>query len=129
MKKLPVLLIDAGINLVLGVLLLVYSPGLVEVLGVPVSENAFYPNILGAVFIGITIALVVEHYRKPDGMIGLGLGGAMAINLCGGAVLVLWLVFGEMELPLGGAVFLWGLAVVLVVISLVELVMYQRERR
>jgi len=71
----------------------------------------------------------VEHYRKPEGMVGLGLGGAIAINLCGGVVLVLWLIFGGMELPLRGAVFLWGLAVVLVVISLVEWVMYRRDRR
>ena len=128
MRKQPVLLIDAGINLVLGILLLDFSPGLIEYLGVPASEQRFYPNILGAIFIGIAIALVMEHYRKPEGMIGLGLGGAVVINLCGGITLFLWLIFGGLNLPLRGVIFLWGLALILVFISTVEWVMYQKEK-
>jgi hypothetical protein len=122
MSKKITLSIDAFINLVLGILLLAYSLPIVEFLGVPYTQNYFYPNILGAVFIGITIALLIEAFRKqPDGFIGLGLIGAICINLCGGIVLFLWLVFGDLGLPLKGYIFLWTLDILLLVISMIEL--------
>jgi len=82
--KKPTLLVDATVNLVLGILLLAFSPGLANFLGVPQSSTNFYPSILGAVFIGITLALVFEALRSArDGLTGLGLLGAVCINLCG----------------------------------------------
>ena len=111
------LLLDAMINLGLGVLLIFFPSAVVDVLGVPPADSAFYPSILGAVLVGIGIALLVE--RNIGG--GLGLWGAIAINLCGGIVLGCWLVFGDLVLPLRGRVFLWGLVVVLVGISTVEM--------
>ena len=63
-KKL--LIFDAFINLVLGVLLLSFSEKLATFLGVPYVTNHFYPNILGAIFIGITIALLIEVYKKNE---------------------------------------------------------------
>lgn len=122
MNKKIVLLTDASINFILGVLLLAYSPKLVSFLGVPNSDNFFYPNILGAIFIGITIALIIEAYRKyTDRFIGLGLIGGLSINLCGGLVLLLWLLFGGLNLPLKGMIFLWILDILLVSVSLIEL--------
>jgi hypothetical protein len=53
----------------------------------------------------------------------LGVGGAIAINLCGGLCLAGWLVFGGLEIPLRGQLFLWGLAVVLVGISAIEAIL------
>jgi hypothetical protein len=53
-------------------------------------------------------------------MVGLGLGGAIAINLSGGFVLILWLIFGDLNIPLRGHFFLWSLAIILVGISLFE---------
>ncbi len=121
MRKKITLLIDAIINLLLGILLLAYNQGISDFLGVPYAENYFYPNILGAVFIGITIALVVEVFRKKPEITGLGLIGAICINMCGGLVLVFWLVFGNLQLPLRGSIFLWILSIILLVISSVEL--------
>lgn len=122
MSKRITLTIDAFINLILGILLLAYSQPIVDFFGVPSTQDYFYPNILGAVFIGITIALLTEAYRKePNGYIGLGLIGAICINLCGGIVLFLWLVFGDLELPLKGYIFLWILDILLLVISTIEL--------
>jgi hypothetical protein len=46
----------------------------------------------------------------------------MAINLCGGTVLLIWLLSGALALPLRGRVFLWSLAVLLVGISTAELI-------
>lgn len=123
MNKKVTLLIDASINFILAVLLLAYSPGLVKFLGVPYTDSFFYPNILGAIFLGITIALVIEAYRKQaDRFTGLGLTGAISINLCGGLVLLVWLLSGNLNLPLKGMIFLWVLDILLVVISTIELI-------
>jgi hypothetical protein len=122
MRKTITLLIDALLNLILGILLLSFNPGLAVFLGVPYSSTNFYPNILGAVFIGITLALIIEAAGKKKETIGLGLIGAICINMCGGVVLLLWLVFGNLGLPLYGKIFLWSLALVLLVLSSIELI-------
>ena len=117
--------VDAVINYALGILCILY-PFVAETIGVPIVENSFYPNILGAVLIGIGIALTIECYRKQGGIVGLGLGGAVAINLSGGFVLMLWLIFGDLNIPLRGYFFLWSLAIILVGISLFELFIYRK---
>ncbi len=122
MHRVTLLTIDAVINLMLGVLLIAFSDGLVELLGVPPAAHGFYANILGGVLFGIGIALLMERRNQTGTGMGLGLGGAIAINLCGGLVLCGWLVFGDLSLPMRGLVFLWFLVVLLLGISAVELV-------
>jgi hypothetical protein len=119
-KKSITLMVDAIINYALGILCILYS-FIAETIGVPIVENSFYPTILGAVLIGIGIALTIECCRKQGGMVGLGLGGAVAINLSGGLVLILWLIFGDLNIPFRGHFFLWSLAIILVGISLIEI--------
>lgn len=125
MKRESILVIDAVVNLLLGslLLLLVPFPSLSRTLGVPEVDVPFYASILGAVLFGIGIALILESRRRrgEDQLVGLGLGGAVAINLCGGLVLIGWLIFGDLGLPMRGNVFLWSLAVVLVGLSGVEI--------
>jgi hypothetical protein len=121
------LFVDAIINIALGVLLLLFTEDLVDFFGVPPAAQTFYPNMLGAVLFGIGLALLIECFRKPQGLIGLGLGGAVAINLCGGLVLAAWLIFGGLDLPLRGMVFLWVLVAVLVGISTFELVAHLKS--
>ncbi len=127
-RRALVLFVDGFINLLLGVALLCFHP-VADWLGLPASDTAFYPTILGAVLFGIGIALVWEAVRGEGQLLGLGLGGAVAINLSGGLVLTGWLLFGDLRMPLRGQVILWSLASVLVVISLVELSMRARQRR
>lgn len=123
-----ILIVDAVINFLLGVLLLVFSPSIVNWLGVPPSSTGFYPNILGAIFIGITIALILGASReKSRQSSGLGLTGAVSINLCGGATLALWLIFGRLQIPTRGFVFLWVLVVILIGVSLAELLRFRRR--
>lgn len=121
------LLVDAAINFLLGLLLLGFSRPLAHLLGVPYTTVTFYPTLLGGVLFGIGVALTIEAFRQPKGLTGLGLGGAVAINLCGGIVLLVWLVSGALDLPLRGLVFLWTLAIVLVGISTVELLAHRRK--
>jgi hypothetical protein len=116
-----ILIVDAAINLILGFLLLIFSPRVVQLLGVPATKQGFYPNILGGVLFGIGIALLIECFRRSGSLVGLGLGGAIAINLCGGLVLTAWLIFGGIAIPVRGQIFLWSLAAILVVVSSAEL--------
>jgi hypothetical protein len=113
--------VDGVINLILGVLLVAFPESLVETLGVPPTEDRFYPTVLGAVLFGIGIALVLEAGRLPGGIIGLGLGGAVAVNLMAASALVVWLIWGDLDLPTRGQVLLGILSAALVAISTFEL--------
>ena len=114
----PLLLADALINLLLGALLLFYPQWLVEALGMPVVATSFFPNVLGGVLFGIGLALLIA-YR--GGTQGLGLDGAIAINLCGAGVVVGWLVIAPDAIPPRGKITLWIIALVVIAIGLVEL--------
>ena len=116
------LLIDGMINLILGIVLLIFPSSLVTFLGVPEAQISFYPNILGGVLVGIALALFLESGNSEGITSGLGLLGAVIINLCGGLVLGAWLLFGELGLPPPGLIFLWGLVIILVGISCFELI-------
>ena len=122
------LIIDAIINLFLGIVLLSYSEMVVKFFGLPIVEQYFYPNILGAILFGIGIALLIEYKRKGD-FIGLGLGGAIAINMIGGLVLFIWLIIGDLDIPVKGTIILWVLDILLVGISTFEFLMYKKNKR
>ena len=122
------LLIDAIINLFLGIVLLAYSEPVVKLFGLPSADLSFYPQILGAVLFGIGLALLIE-YRGKGTLRGLGLGGAISINLAGGIVLFLWLVSGKLQMPVRGWIILWSLDCILIGISLFELVVYLNARK
>lgn len=115
------LLIDGLVNLALGGLLVAFPRPIVQALGLPDTDVAFYPSILGGVLFGVGIALFIERARPPARAVGLGLGGAIAINLCGGVLLAGWLVFGNLALPARGLWLLWGLVAILVGLSSAEL--------
>jgi hypothetical protein len=121
------LILDGLINLCLGVLLLLFPRGFLRTLGLPIAETPFYASILGAVLVGISLALFIERLSKRAGIRGLGLAGAVSINLTGGLVLALWLVLGDLGLHLQGYIFLWALVFILVVLSGVELIMHLKE--
>lgn len=114
------LLVDGIVNLLLGILLLLFPTGLADALGLPSFQDSFYPTILGAVLFGIGIALLVEQYGRERGVNGLGVAGAIAINICAGGALLLWLVVGDLGIPLKGRVILWALATVVLLIAVAE---------
>lgn len=116
------LTIDAVVNLLLGALLLLFPAGMLQFLGLPPVQNHFYTTILGGVIFGIGLALFIELFRGSRNVHGLGLSGAIAINLCGGGVLLFWLVFKPFDLPMRGMVVLWTVAILVLGIGLIELV-------
>lgn len=121
MNRKRVLLIDALINFILAFLLGIFPKEIISFLGLPVVSNPFYASILGGVFFGIGIALLISRSAKNKNPDGLGLRGAMAINLSGGFVLALWLLFGSLDVPMHGKIIMWALVVILFAISAVEL--------
>ena len=114
------LLIDGIVNLILGILLLLFPFGVAEILGVPLPETNFYPTILGGVIFGIGIALLLEAYGERWGVRGLGLGGAIVINFCGAGILALWLVFKPLNVPLHGLIILWVIAICVLGLGILE---------
>ena len=121
-KHKALLLIDGVVNLLLGLVLFLYPRGIVELLGLPPTDTYFYAIILGAVLFGIGIALLIELYGIPRKVRGLGLGGAIAINLSGAGALVIWLVISPFSLPIRGRVILWSVAIVVLTIAFAEIV-------
>jgi hypothetical protein len=115
------LVIDGVVNLLLGVLLLLFPCGAASLLGVPVPNAHFYPTILGAVIFGIGLALLIEVGGEPYGIRGLGIAGAIAINFCGAGILILWLLFTPLSLPLRGYIILWTIVSIVLIIGIVEL--------
>jgi len=116
------LLIDGVINLILGILLLLFPAGIVELLGLPYTNTNFYPVILGAVLFGIGIALLIERYGALKNVRGLGLGGAIAINICGAGALLVWLIVAPFDIPMRGHIILWSIALIVLIVGFAEII-------
>jgi hypothetical protein len=116
------LLTDGIVNLALGAALLLLPTGLLDILGLPTADTFFYSSVLGAVLFGIGIALLLELKGGSGPVRGLGLGGAIAINLCGGGAVLVWLLVVPSGLPLRGRVVLGIVGAAVLVIAVVELV-------
>jgi hypothetical protein len=114
------LAIDGAVNLVLGLLLLLFPAGVLVFFGLPPTDTYFYASILGAVIFGIGIALLIELWGAGRGIRSLGLGGAIVINFCGAGALVAWLLFGHFSIPLRGHVTLWAVAILVLGIGFAE---------
>lgn len=95
-------------------------------LGLPATEEVFYVSILGAVLIGIGIALWVERTNDEQWR-GLGLFGAVVINLVAGGVLCVWLVIDPFSIPARGYVVLWTVAIIVVATGAAELAALMRR--
>ena len=116
------LTIDGIVHILLGILLLLFPFGIAEYLGVPKSNSSFYPTILGGVILGIGIALLFERYGYGKNFRGLGLGGAIIINIVGSTVLLLWLIFANLQIPFRGYIILWFIGIGVFVIGIAELI-------
>jgi peptidoglycan/LPS O-acetylase OafA/YrhL len=110
------LAVDAAINLALGVILLLAPVGSLPLFGVPTPPTFLFTTVLGGVLVGIGIALLVS----VRGRHGLGLVGAIVINLCGSLALAGWLLSSNVTLaPLGTAT-LWAIAIVVLAVAMLE---------
>jgi len=136
LKREKLLAIDAFVNFTLGLTFIFYPQLIVTLIGVEISALSTVINILkatiaifGGVLTGIGIALLLESLHRPKGLVGLGLGGAVVINLCGGIILSGWLIFGNLVIPKLMLVLLWILLAILVVLSVIEIYIHVQKQK
>ena len=120
--------LDGYANILLGLALALFPAPFARILGLPGIEHAVYPSLFGAVLIGIGVALLIERFRRADHLIGLGLSGALIINLCFGIALAAWLTVADLALPFRGYLVLWILVAILVGLGTVEFWAQLRHR-
>jgi hypothetical protein len=110
--------IETVLKLAGGFVLLV-TPGLaIKVLGLPRGDT-FWPRLLGAVLIGIGGACYIGG--AVPGAKGLGLAGAILINLAAASAIAAHLVLHRSGPSARGSAILWLLVGLLFVLSLAEI--------
>jgi hypothetical protein len=129
MKEPVLLFLNAIFYFALGFLLLLFPFGLVGALGAALPGVTFYASMLGAVLLGIGLALMLERSRGILGLPGLGINGAILINISCAITLALWLFYRSLNLLQIGYILLWGLAAMLVTITLAEIYYILQEKR
>lgn len=119
-RRSTLLAVDSIINVVLGVCLLALPGPTIAFFGLPPSGGHFYVTLLGAVLLGVGIALWIER-RGRGRWRGLGLAGALVINGLGAGTVLVWLLLDPFDLPTRGYVVLWSVALIVLGTALAEL--------
>jgi hypothetical protein len=114
MNKKVLLLLDGIGNVALGLILLLLPHQVIRFLSASMASEPMFVSILGAILFAIGVALLLEALKKSPEHVGLGLTGAVLINLSFAIVLALWLIFGDLNLYPRGSLVLWILVVVLI---------------
>ena len=112
------LLANALLFLVMGAILAAIPAATIAAIGLPAAQPGFYRRLLGAALIGIGLALMMT--ALPAGLSGLGLDGAIAVNLSVAVMLAFLLLTGARKTPAGGKRLLWLLVLVLVALSALD---------
>ena len=107
----------------LGLVLIFLPLTAARLAGLPHGNTAFWPRLFGAALLGIAGAFAVEGYNLAGGPIeakGLGLGGAVIINLT--AILSLFgtLIFSAVA-TWRGKVLIWLMIILLLFLTLFEI--------
>ena len=118
--KSTLLLADSFINLAFGVFLLFLPGTTIVFFGLPETNTLFYVSVLGAVLLGIGIALFLETLDRPQ-LRGLGLAGAIAINFLGAGAVAVWLLIDPFHMPTRGYIVLWSVVALVIGIGAIEL--------
>ncbi len=124
--RLRLLAVDSLVNLALGFALLVLPNTTISFFGLPAVETTFYVTVLGAVLFGIGVALWVER-RNVERWRGLGLVGAVIINVFGAGTVLVWLIIDPFDLPARGYFVLWAVVVLVIGAALVEILAMVRR--
>ncbi|MCP4368418.1 MAG: hypothetical protein GY797_09960 [Deltaproteobacteria bacterium] len=65
---------------------------------------------------------MIERYGALKNVWGLGLGGALAINICGAGVLLVWLFVAPFDIPIRGHIILWSIAIIVLIVGPAEII-------
>lgn len=102
-----------------GVVLIIGPNAASRVFGLPTARPSLWPRLLGAVLLGLAAATYIEG--ALPGSRGLGLGGAIAVNLASAAMIFSLVVLNRGVETGRGRVALSLLAGLLVLLSLFEI--------
>ena len=125
--RLRLLEVDAILNLVLGIALLLIPRQTIEFFGLPSADTLFYVTVLGAVLLGIGIALWIDGGTTANRR-GLGLVGAIVINVLGAGAVLVWLLVDPFSLPTRGYVTLGIVVLAVMGTAAVEVFAVVRNR-
>ncbi len=120
MSTAQLLVLEALSKAGVGVALLLIPGTLTRVLGLWRTDAGFWPRMVGALLLGIGIACALQDYLPAR--IGLGLAGAIAVNMSGAMTLLGLLVVGAAAPTLRGRIVLWASFAALVILALFEIV-------
>lgn len=107
----------------IGLMMLMMPITSAKLAGLPHGNSAFWPRLFGAALLGIAAAFAVEGYTQLNANIsarGLGLGGAIAINLVTVLSLIGTLIFKGVTTR-RGLLLLWSFILLLVLLMLFEI--------
>jgi hypothetical protein len=107
----------------IGLMMLMMPITSAKLAGLPHGNFAFWPRLFGAALLGIAAAFAVEGYTQLNANIsarGLGLGGAIAINLVTVLSLIGTLIFKGVTTR-RGLLLLWSFILLLVLLMLFEI--------
>ena len=110
--------IETLLKLVPGLLLALAPLTTLRILGLPRPDTGFWPRLTGALLVGIAGALFIEGTHSGH---GLGLAGAIIINLSGATVLATLLALDRGPASTRGRAVVWALTCTLVILSVFEI--------
>ena len=110
--------IETLLKLASGLVLITAPLPAIRLLGLPRTESAFWPRLLGAVLMGLAAGTFLEG---RIGTRGMGLAGCLLVNLSVAGMLTTLLVLGRASTTRRGRLLLWALVAVLLGLSLLEI--------
>lgn len=102
-----------------GIVLLAMPRLAIRLLGLPSGDSSFWPRLLGGVLIGLAGALYLEG--ATTGSKGLGMGGAVLINLAAAGAVAGHVALNRATGTARGRLVLWLLVALLFLLSLIEI--------
>lgn len=107
----------------IGFVMLLFPITAAKIAGLPHGNTAFWPRLFGVAMLGMSAAFAFEGYTQLTQNInarGLGLGGAIVINLIAILCLVGTLIFKGV-MTKRGLLLIWSLVLLLILLILLEI--------
>jgi hypothetical protein len=119
LSPLKLIIIELAVKGGVGLLLVLVPLTSIKLLGLPRSDTAFWPRLLGALLIALALATYMDATIRLGH--GLSLTGALVINVALALTLVGLLTSGQGPQTRRGRILLWLTTAVLATLALVEL--------
>lgn len=111
--------IETLVKLAPGLALLLAPGWTARALGLPRDPTGFWPRLLGGTLVGLAAGFVLEGWI--GNVHGIGLAGALAVNLAAAGTIAGLLILGKAAPSRRGRILLWLAVALLVLLALLEL--------